>query len=221
MKDWPVILVLAGVNGAGKSSVLGNILSDQKIDFYNPDQFAREYLKLEKTSSIEEANSVAWEYGRKSLESAIQEKRIYAFETTLGGNTISEMLLNATSTHYVKIYYCGLDRVEKHIERVKQRVAIGGHDIPEDKIRERWENSIINLIKLMPYLSALMVFDNSVEVANNEEIPNPVKVLEIIDGVVNFPDFADVAAMNQVKGWAKPLIIAAEDMTEKINKPKI
>lgn len=221
MKDRPVILVLAGVNGAGKSSVLGNILSDKKIGFYNPDQFAREYLELEKSSSIEEANSVAWEYGRKSLESAIQEKRIYAFETTLGGNTISEMLLNATSTHDLKIYYCGLDSVEKHIERVKQRVAIGGHDIPEDKIRERWENSIINLIKLMPYLSALMVFDNSVEVANNEEIPNPVKVLEIIDGVVNYPDFADVVAMNQVKGWAKPLIIAAEDITKKINKPKI
>jgi predicted ABC-type ATPase len=221
MKDRPVILVLAGVNGAGKSSVLGSILSDKKIDFYNPDQFAREYLKLDKTYSIEEANSAAWEYGRKALESAIQEKRVFAFETTLGGNTISEMLLNATSTHDVRMYYCGLDSVQKHIERVKQRVAAGGHDIPEDKIRERWGNSILNLIKLMPYLSALKVFDNSVEVARNKEIPNPVKVLEIIDGVVNYPDFADVTALRQVKEWAKPLIIGAEDMTEKINNPKI
>jgi len=221
MKELPIILVLAGVNGAGKSSVLGNILGDQKIDFYNPDQFAREYLSLEKTSSTEDANSAAWEYGRKSLELAIKDKRCFAFETTLGGNTIAEMLLNATLTHNVKIYYCGLDSVERHIERVKQRVTAGGHDIPENKIRERWENSILNLIKLMPRLSALKVFDNSVEVAKNEEIPDPIKVLEIIDGVVKYPDFSDVAAMNQVKEWAKPLIIAAEDLIEKTNKPKM
>lgn len=216
----PVILVLAGVNGAGKSSILGSIVIDEGLTFFNPDAFAREYLAMEPGREQSDANSVAWNYGKESLEAAIAQKSNFAFETTLGAKTIPNLLLEATETHDVKVLYCGLENVEMNIARVQQRVAQGGHDIPEEKIRERWTNSIANLIMLMPHLSELKVFDNSTQVQVNEELPDPIKVLAMSDGRITFPNLEDVNAMNQVKEWVKPLLMAAEDLNIK-NTPKI
>lgn len=215
MSIRPVILVLAGVNGAGKSSVLGSIVMDQGLTFYNPDQFAREYLAVEPSKTQTEANSAAWNFGKESLESAIAKKESFAFETTLGGNTIPNILFKAIESHDVKILYCGLESIDMHIARVQQRVAQGGHDITEEKIRERWTNSISNLIWLMPYLSELKVLDNSAQVGFDEEVPDPIKVLAISAGKIIFPNVDDVNAMNEVKDWVKPLIMAAEDLSRK------
>jgi hypothetical protein len=63
----------------------------------------------------------------------------------------------------VRIFYVGLGSVEQHIERVRRRVARGGHDIPEERIRVRYDNSRKNLVKLLPYLAELVAFDNTTE----------------------------------------------------------
>jgi predicted ABC-type ATPase len=158
----PFIFVLAGVNGAGKSSVGGALLADHGLTWFNPDNYARQ-LMAQLGLDLAEANSRAWEYGRLRLETAIAQGTNYAFETTLGGRTIPDMLLEATHTHDVVMLFCGLSSPEQHIERVRSRVVSGGHDIPESKIRERWVGSRANLIKLMPRLAHLQVFDNSAE----------------------------------------------------------
>jgi predicted ABC-type ATPase len=63
----------------------------------------------------------------------------------------------------VRVWYVGLSSPELHIARVRARVAKGGHDIPEPRIRERYDASRLNLIRLLPRLSELWVYDNSVE----------------------------------------------------------
>jgi hypothetical protein len=61
------------------------------------------------------------------------------------------------------MWFVGLSSAELHMARVRSRVARGGHDIPEERIRERYDRSRINLIELMPRLTELKVYDNSFE----------------------------------------------------------
>lgn len=105
--------------------------------------------------------------------------------------------------------YCGLASPEQHIERVKQRVAHGGHPIADEKIRERWDASRLNLLKLLPRLARLQVFDNSASVEPGQDIPDPVFVLDVEKGRVNFPDHNDAAQMKAVEPWARPIVEAA------------
>ena len=204
----PFIFVLAGVNGAGKSSVGGALLANHGLSWFNPDTYARE-LMAQLGLDLAEANARAWEYGRLQLETAIAQGTNYAFETTLGGRTISDLLLKATQTHDVVMLFCGLSSPEQHIERVRSRVASGGHDIPETKIRERWVGSRANLIKLMPRLAHLQVFDNSAEALPGEDIPDPVLVLEMVGGRMVFPEPQNAPALMATPEWARPIVQAA------------
>jgi len=104
----------------------------------------------------------------------------------------------------VRIWYVGLSSPELHIERVRERVARGGHDIPDEKIRERWEGSRKNLIRLLPRVAELVMYDNSATVALEEgEVPRPVKLLHVRNGLRYLPPLEGVPA------WAKPIVEAA------------
>ncbi|MDR6855760.1 AAA family ATPase [Variovorax guangxiensis] len=204
----PFIFVLAGVNGAGKSSVGGAMLAEHGLAWFNPDSFARE-LVAQLGLAVEEANARAWTHGRSQLEAAIANGTNYAFETTLGARTIPALLAEAAATHDVVMLFCGLRSPEMHIQRVRSRVASGGHDIPEDKIRERWVASRINLIRLMPQLARLQVFDNSTEADPGQDIPEPVLVLEMVEGRVTYPVPDDTEVLESIPEWARPIVQAA------------
>ncbi|RZL87470.1 MAG: hypothetical protein EOP82_26290 [Variovorax sp.] len=207
-KGRPFILVLAGVNGAGKSSVGGAMLADHGLTWFNPDSLARE-MAARLGLKTGEANGRAWQVGRAQVDAAIANGTNYAFETTLGASTIPALLAKAADTHDVVMLFCGLQSPELHIRRVRLRVACGGHDIPEPKIRERWVASRINLIRLMPRLARLQVFDNSAEAAEGQDIPDPVLVLEMVEGQLTFPAPDDTAALHATPEWARPIVQAA------------
>lgn len=209
--ERPFILVLAGVNGAGKSSVGGALLAEHGLSWFNPDTCARE-LMAQLGLTPEDANARAWNLGRERLEAAIAQRTSYAFETTLGANTIPALLAGAAATHDVVMIFCGLSSPEQHIARVRARVAHGGHDIPEPKIRERWVASRANLIQLMPALARLQVFDNSAEAPPGGEIDDPVLVLEMSGGNIDFPQPDDAAALAATPGWARPIVQAAIEL---------
>ena len=106
--------MLAGCNGAGKSSIGGAAFRAAGTDYFNPDEAARAILALNaRRASIshELANSAAWAEGRRLLERAIRERRNFAFETTLGGHTITDLLLAACEAGIeVHIWFAGLER---------------------------------------------------------------------------------------------------------------
>lgn len=204
----PLILVLAGVNGAGKSSVGGALLREQSLIWFNPDTFSRE-LMARRDISKAVADGDAWAYGKRRLEAAIANKTDFAFETTLGGRTITRLIGKAVVTHDVTMIFWGLDSVERHISRVKSRARHGGHDIPEEKIKERWTSARQNLIALLPRLAHLQVFDNSTDARPSGEIPEPILVLEMKRGRVLYPEFDDVSALRATPNWAKPIVAAA------------
>jgi predicted ABC-type ATPase len=205
--------VLAGVNGAGKSSVGGALLAEYGLTWFNPDTYARE-LMAHLSVNLAEANGRAWEHGRSLLEAAIKQGTNHAFETTLGASTIPDMLARAAPTHRVMMLFCGLSSAEQHIARVQSRIANGGHAIPENKIRERWVSSRANLIKLLPHLARLQVFDNSVDVATGQDIPDPVLVLDMAGGRLITPQPDDAIALHGTPEWARPIVQAAIEIQE-------
>ena len=198
------ITVLAGVNGSGKSSLMGELLLEKGVNYYNSDVFTRQLVKLDPSLSHEQANSTAWTFGRDQLQSAITRQASYAFETTLGANTIPRLIKAAAQAGMeVALWYCGLKSPELNIQRVAARVAKGGHDIPQEKIRTRWISSRENLIQLLPFLAEVKVFDNSIEAtAETGFAPSPVLLLHVKGGQI-------LHRVTEPPDWAKPIIAAA------------
>lgn len=195
------IWVLAGTNGAGKSSVGGAALLDAGMEFYNPDQVTRDIMKAYPERSLAQANAEAWQRGTDLLRAAIAAPHNFAFETTLGGSTITTLLAGAIKKGLaVQMWYCALASPELHIQRVQARVKRGGHDIPEEKIRERYDASRRNLIKLVPHLTSLRLYDNSEEA---QGAPQPRLIMATENGQAVTLDAANVPA------WAKPIVAAA------------
>ena len=111
------------------------------------------------------------------------------------------------------VWYCGLATPERHVARVKARVAAGGHDIPKAMIPERWQSSMMNLILLLPHLAHLQVYDNSEEVAAGEPVPDPVLLAEMVAG--GFIGPVDAQALRGTPDWAKPLLVAAPSLADR------
>nr|WP_208409099.1 AAA family ATPase [Xanthomonas sp. CFBP 8151] len=202
-------MVLAGVNGAGKSSLLGSLLREDGATWFNPDAFTRDLV--EQGWSPEDANAQAWQEGVRRLRQAVDAGHDYAFETTLGATTIPRLLRQACATHTVAIWFCGLSSVELHIARVAARVSAGGHDIPEHKIRERYDASRANLIALLPHLAVLHVYDNSAPADATGQVA-PQLVLELDRNGLQYPQTPEELA--QVPDWAKPIVMAALELRQ-------
>lgn len=211
----PALLVLAGVNGAGKSSVAGARLRSAGLDYFNPDEATSQLRQ----SGLDEtqANSAACRLGRDLLASAIESRRSFAIETTLGGATTPALIAGACSSHDVTLWFVGLDSPERHIARVRARVAKGGHPIPNARIRERWNTSRRNLIALMPRLHELWVYDNSRE-CDGAPTAYPVALLHMKRGRIATP--RSKAKLQATPDWAKPIVEAALRLDGRPRSPR-
>ncbi len=200
------VYVLAGTNGAGKSSIAGAMLLRQRVEYFDPDEAARRILAANPGISQTRANGAAWHEGKRLLERAIAERLDFVFETTLGGRTITGLLERAASLGIeVRMWYVGLSSPERHIARVRARVAKGGHDIPESRIRERYHASRLNLIRLLPSLSELWAYDNSEEADPDAGMaPEPKLVVHIRRGAIVGP-----RDLSRTPDWAKAIVAAA------------
>lgn len=175
-------------------------------EYYNPDEAARALIAANPGLEQVKANAAAWRHGKRLLERALAERKDFAFETTLGGGTMTRLLTEAAADGFeVYVFYVGLASPEMHLARVRERVAGGGHDIPEEAIRRRWRHSRLNLISLLPALTELRVYDNSAAGDPAKGVaPQPVLVLHVVRGEIVAP--GDLSA---TPGWAKPIVAAA------------
>jgi predicted ABC-type ATPase len=202
----PSIYVLAGTNGAGKSSIGGATIRAEGAAYFNPDEAAALILAANPGVALPQANGAAWSQGRRLVERAITERLDFAIETTLGGRTMANLLERALAAGIeVRVWYVALRSADLHIARVRARVAKGGHDIPEPAIRERYDHSRLNLIRLLPKLTELRVYDNSDEADPDAgAAPEPKLLLHLASGKI--VSSCSLAATPQ---WAKPILAAA------------
>ncbi len=202
----PRIHVLAGVNGAGKSSIGGAAVRHYGGEYFNPDEAARALREKSSTLTQADANGAAWRQGLRLLKRAIENRLDFTFETTLGGNTITSLLAQAAEQGIeVHVWYVGLSSQELHIARVQARVSRGGHDIPAHDIHRRYEHSRLNLITLLPHLTTLHMHDNSADADPAAgRTPKLKPVLHLAHGsILGPPDLASTP------NWAKPIVAAA------------
>lgn len=205
-RHFPCIYVLAGTNGAGKSSLAGAAFLESGVEFFNPDQAALQIQSANPGITAAQANSAAWHQGKRLLQRAVAERLNFAFETTLGGETITTLLIAALNKKLeVRIWYVGLLNVNLHIRRVRSRVARGGHDIPESRIRSRYDSSRLNLIRLLPRLAELRLYDNSMDADPNAgKTPKPALLLHLVRGRIETS-----CNLTRTPDWAKPIMAAA------------
>lgn len=175
-------------------------------DYFNPDEAAREIRKAHPALSQREANGLAWGKGRDLLRRAIDERKDFVFESTLGAHTIPAMLAEAADAGAaVHVWFVGLDTVDRHLARVRTRVKAGGHDIPEADIRRRYQTSRENLAWLMAKLASLRIYDNSIEAdPASGKAPQPRLLLRLEGGRIVAP--RDLRA---TPDWARPLVAKA------------
>jgi predicted ABC-type ATPase len=140
------------------------------------------------------------------LKQALAERKVFAFETTLGAHTMPRLLEQA-ALQGIAIYigYVGLATPDLHIERVQARVRRGGHDIAADHIHRRVDHSRLNLIELMPHLTALRVFDNSADAdPASGKSPKPKLMLHMVRGKI-----PNLGNLKHTPEWAKPIVATA------------
>ncbi len=159
----PNLYIIAGCNGAGKTTASFTILPEilNCKEFVNADEIA-------KGLSPFQPDKVAFEAGRIMLHrirELLANGSDFAFETTLSTRSFVSLIKEAKELDYkVTLVFFWLDSPETAKERVKHRVLMGGHDIPEDVIERRYKRGIQNLTKL--YTSKVdywLVFDNTKE----------------------------------------------------------
>jgi predicted ABC-type ATPase len=207
------IYVLAGCNGAGKSSIGGAALHQCGAELFNPDEAAQRITAANATRNPPltqaQINGAAWNEGLRLLQRAIGERADFAFETTLGGQTMTERLEQAAQAGLaLHVWFVGLSDVELHIDRVRRRVAKGGHDIPIGKIRERFKNGRVNLIRLLPQLTELHLYDNSAEAdPDTGATPLPLLLLHCRERRVVSPTSLRTL-LEATPAWAKPIAAA-------------
>ena len=208
------ITVLAGTNGAGKSSIAGAMLREAGGEYFNPDEETRQILSA--NPGMDEEPPTHWHGAPMSstCRPPSNTETDYTFETTLGGRTITGLLWEAAAAGLeVCVWYCGLDNPELHLQRIRSRVAHGGHDIPSDRVRERYTSSQQNLIRLLPHLYHLVAYDNSID-ANPAagHLPAPRKVLEWHAGTLRYP--GTPAQLQRTPEWAQALVAYAFDLAQ-------
>lgn len=203
------IVVAAGVNGAGKSTIIGRYIETAGGAYYNPDERTRALIAG--GLSEDQANARSWKEGYDALRQAVDVNASFIFETTLGGRSIAAELFRALALgRDVTIYYIGLADVDLHIRRVAARVRRGGHAIPEQKIRERFATSRENLLSFIGTKAAIRVWDNSEEDAEGR--PRPVDVLRIQHNRLLYPHTAHL--LSSTPAWTKGLVKRALDVCE-------
>lgn len=153
----PVCVILGGPNGSGKSSAYGEMQLDGV--WINADEIAK---ALTGSSDGRAAAMAAGRAALRKIAEMIESRQSFVFETTLSSQQSINMMRDAKAAGFsVELYYTALDSVELNIERVKERVEEGGHDIPEDDIRRRYKGSLDKLTAALKLADEVLLMDNS------------------------------------------------------------
>lgn len=166
----PSVVILAGPNGAGKSTAAPDLLHHALAvhEFVNADVIAQGLSAFEPDSAALAAGRIM--LGR--LRELAHDRANFAFETTLASRSLAPWLRELRASGYaVHLFFLWLSSADLAVQRVAERVAAGGHSVPEDTIRRRYRSGIRNLFRLyQPIVTSWALF--------NASGPEPILVAE-------------------------------------------
>lgn len=159
----PDLLLVGGPNGAGKSTVAPRLIDEVLggAPFVNADVIARGLAGRESERNAIRAGRLALE----QIRTLIGRRESLAFESTLSSRTLVGWLQEARDAGYrIHLVYVWVPSAEESVRRVGQRVRSGGHAVPEEDVRRRYERGIANFRELYRDLADIWyIYDNSVK----------------------------------------------------------
>ena len=160
----PVLIVIAGPNGSGKTTVTEQILRHEWMEdaiYINPDIVAQEQFG-DWNSAEAVKKSIA--YCEVQREKALAEGKSLIFETVLSRNDKIDYIHRAkTAGFFVRVFFVCTESPTINASRIARRVMQGGHDVPISKIISRYNLSIANCIEVARIVDRCYLYDNSAE----------------------------------------------------------
>jgi len=155
------IVIIAGPNGSGKTTFAVEFLPNEAgcPIFINADLIAAGFSPFSPGTAAIRAGKLMLE----EIKSHVSTGNSFAFETTLSGRSYARMIPEWQAAGYrVKLIFLSLPSVEMAVDRVATRVAQGGHDVPENLIRRRFQKGLSNFHNFYKSLvDAWILYDNS------------------------------------------------------------
>ncbi|MEI6284899.1 MAG: zeta toxin family protein [Bacillota bacterium] len=163
-KTKPKLVIIAGPNGSGKTSVTRKILEHEWIEGctqVNPDDIARDVFG---DWNSDEAVLKAAKYSTQIRERCLASQSSLFFETVLSTYEKLDFIRRAqTLGYFIRLFFVGTDSPEINASRVARRVIEGGHTVPIQKIISRYSKSIANCSAAVSMVDRLYIYDNSIE----------------------------------------------------------
>ena len=164
MSDRPRLIIVAGPNGTGKTSITEQLLLHEWMTgcvYVNPDFIARDQFgDWNSYDSVLKAAQKATEI----REQCLSEGNSLAFETVLSAPDKVDFIRRAKKAGYfIRLFFVGTDDPSINAKRVAMRVMEGGHDVPIGKIISRYAKSMANCTLAAKIADRAYLYDNSVE----------------------------------------------------------
>ncbi len=160
----PVLLIVAGPNGTGKTTVTVRLRAErwsEGVEYLNPDDIARDRFG-DWNSQNAVMQAAHWAQARR--ESLLAVRQGIAFETVFSAPDKVDFVARARAVGYfVRMFFIGTSDPRINAARVADRVIRGGHTVPIEKIVSRYERSMSNLVLAIGLADRVYLYDNSLD----------------------------------------------------------
>ena len=191
----PVLCVVAGPNGSGKTSTTEQLLSNEWTEnclYINPDNIAQD--KFGDWNSYDSVLKAA-RYSTELRYRCLADKRDFVFETVFSSDEKLEFLKRAhREGFFIRFFFVCTDSPEINVARITKRYLEGGHEVPISKIISRYYKSLVNASDAIRFVDRAYIYDNSIE----DHLPR--LLYRTIDGNVCKQYIPDVPE------WARQLV---------------
>lgn len=154
LEQRPIIVAIAGSNGAGKTSFYHAHLRQSGLRFLNADVIARE-MQIDPYAAARALTALREEF--------VKQRESFIFETVFSdpvGDKLGFLKKAIASGYQVVLCFIGISDPDVSEQRVAIRVSQGGHDVPRDKLIARFPRTIANLHAALQQLPLDLIFDN-------------------------------------------------------------
>ncbi len=160
----PVLIIIAGPNGSGKTTITSQILQHEWLEnsvYINPDQVAQE--RFGDWNSVESVRQAA-EFCTNWRERCLAENQSMIFETVFSAEDKLDFIHRAKlANFFIRLFFVCTESPMINASRIAGRVMKGGHDVPIAKIISRYQKSIINCKVATTIADRTYVYDNSID----------------------------------------------------------